>query len=68
LRDGTAKVSPSGTVDANWDAQLLDGTPRALIANGGAIYAGGDFKTIAGGSRLGLARLTGDSIFANGFE
>jgi hypothetical protein len=68
LREGIAKVSPSGTVDANWDAQLLDGTPRALIANGGAIYAGGDFKTIAGGSRLGLARLTGDSIFANGFE
>lgn len=68
-REGIARILADGSVDPNWNAQVVDNTTKALLVDaGGSVLAGGYFKTIAGGSRTALARLVGDAIFANGFE
>lgn len=67
-RESIARLLPSGALDADWDAGLVDDTVKALVADGGSVYAAGYFSTIAGGTRIALARLAGDSIFENGFD
>ena len=66
VRDGLARLLPAGAVDATFDPGLISGWPpwsaarKILLQPNGRIVIGGDFTTVQGQSRYGLARLNAD--------
>jgi uncharacterized delta-60 repeat protein len=63
-RDHMARLNPDGSLDASFDPQLefdiLTSNPRVSdieIQTDGRILAAGDFESINGASKLGIARL-----------
>ena len=50
-------LTPGGEVVAGWRSQARGGNVRALVATRTYLYVGGDFASVAGTARRGLARV-----------
>jgi hypothetical protein len=65
---GIAKLSTTGTPDASWGAATdatggYYGVQALSLAPNGSVYLGGDFLTVGGQARIGLARVSSSGVF-----
>ena len=69
-RNYVARLNTNGVVDATFDPGVgPDGIVNTLAVDGtGKIIIGGDFTTVAGQSRLGIARLNSDGTLDPSFN
>lgn len=73
ISNRVGRVLPNGARDLSWtEPQLNDYADSLLVEPSGSVVIGGDFTTINGVSRQGLARILPavpyDPIYDNGFE
>jgi uncharacterized delta-60 repeat protein len=72
-RYGIARVLPDGSVDLGFDAGIISGginrrVYALALQTNGQIVIGGDFQTINGTARYGIARLNSDGGLDPGFN
>ena len=60
-------LAGSGATDPSWQVITDIGAGR-LVRAGNTLYVGGNFTSISGEPRRGLAALPIDGLFGNGFE
>ncbi len=65
-REGLAHIKADGTVNASWNPGAVVGNAAAsavkvLTRNGATLYVGGDFSSIGGVARNGVAAINGTS-------
>ncbi len=65
---GIAKLSTAGTPDASWGAATdaaggYYGVQALALAPNGSVYLGGDFLSVGGQTRIGLARISSSGVF-----
>lgn len=57
-RANLAKVSTGGTIDPAWNPSTNGGVTALLVGDHGSVYAAGQFTTVGGQPRSGVARLS----------